>query len=1234
MVSNIDLLRKDSEPETANPADNNKKNNGQRSASVTSAQGAELDRTPERASLTKRLADSNKRASIAEDEPSSSSMSGILSRIMDHIEDTDRRHNDALSAINDRLDQLAHKVHTEKEDADDGQADPGDDLEAHVTGISQRLASAKQAQESLSPRAMFEEKLSQLTARLASGAANNEKSSIPLSGTDIREGMSRLETLHDEFAEAASDEAFEDGDLQFVDTSKPQKEADNIPLTEISPEKSPMEDIEEIEIEPQSPLHSAASAPAQPKRTLDDISQTFEDEISSASLPIEPVDTIQPATETGDSPLNPYETEEDAMEALVMGFEEQNLAQNPYQSENNTDKQAPFNGSNNYPVSQTTKSDAPSAPYGELTPTSKALDIKHGEDIGPRMDRLVAKFEDILNARNTEPLIRTIEAQIAELPDYLGREELRQQRLEHIETNIASLTAMIQDTKTAIAELSERIAEETATHVVNKLDWGTSADRLAAIDDYLHSLKENEQEQEERTTDTLEAVYDALEQMIGRLEAMETVPSEAVATPLVELPPAAAPIPSSNASFFNKLKTEKSSPLVNDRAAPRNPFTREVPSSAAAQNDDRNLSDDHEDETDADAADETIISQRADDALTSRTGAEFQNSFAEETDEIDDDEEEATRNEFVAAAQRRAKIASEDTSERWDRHVPPYIAASHARERRPKSYSWARKNKTALIAASMVFLSASAGLLLSQLPVFNSTENPVNQANNPTAPADIALRNNAVPSTGAIGAAKPAPQTTSPSLRTAQERQYGQDPAAANGQVQNTAPVNLNGYQYPSYNQQNAETNAPTAKQSKQENIEVLPGVAIGHVSEKTVRQQLHQSVRQQQIAELSGKPTQQLPSDFPQAMQPPTQQPSQQAAPANPPIPLPQQAALKTVDPLKPDPSTSASHRTLPPPEVGPMSLRVGAANGDPKAEYEVGARYARGLGVTQDLAQAADWFQRAASTGYAPAQYRLATHFERGAGVQKDVERAKIWYRRAAEAGNVKAMHNYAVLHTGREGIKADYGLATKWFTKAANHGLADSQYNLAILYENGLGVARNLIEAYKWLTLASLSGDAEAGKRRDILRTQLEPSAIATAERAALEWKAIPPAESANAEVPGAKMLQKASAPDNGGSSETSANSGTAGTMSTTSSIAAMTPSATPKSDLQEGVSTKPDPLVRKAQELLSKLGYDTGPADGQVGPKTRSAIIAFERRAGMQITGDVSIELIQRLSSLSI
>ncbi|CEJ86915.1 Sel1 domain protein repeat-containing protein [Hyphomicrobium sp. GJ21] len=203
----------------------------------------------------------------------------------------------------------------------------------------------------------------------------------------------------------------------------------------------------------------------------------------------------------------------------------------------------------------------------------------------------------------------------------------------------------------------------------------------------------------------------------------------------------------------------------------------------------------------------------------------------------------------------------------------------------------------------------------------------------------------------------------------------------------------------------------------------------------------------------------------------------------------------------------TGSTRFELPPAMVGPLSLRLAAANGDASAEFEVGARLAEGKGTPQDFKEAAKWYRRAADQDLAPAQYRLGTFYERGLGMKADRAQAQAWYKRAAAQGNVKAMHNLAVLSANQSDNAPDYTTAAQWFEQAAKRGLADSQFNLAILYENGLGVTKDLKQAYMWISLAAQDKDADAVRRQGILRSKLSASDLSEAERMISEWRAVP-------------------------------------------------------------------------------------------------------------------------------
>ncbi|MEP3048777.1 MAG: peptidoglycan-binding protein [Roseibium sp.] len=290
----------------------------------------------------------------------------------------------------------------------------------------------------------------------------------------------------------------------------------------------------------------------------------------------------------------------------------------------------------------------------------------------------------------------------------------------------------------------------------------------------------------------------------------------------------------------------------------------------------------------------------------------------------------------------------------------------------------------------------------------------------------------------------------------------------------------------------------------------------------------------------------------------------------------------------------------SLPPEGVGPMTLRSAAASGNPAAEFLVGVKYTEGNGVPADLSKAAAWYQKAAEKGLPPAQYRLASLYEKGRGVEKDLPKAKAWYTKSAEAGNAKAMHNLAVLYAEGGGGQPDYSAAAKWFESAANFGVKDSLFNLGILYAGGIGVDKDLVASYKWFAIAADQGDPEAAKRRDDVANMMDQETLANARLAVESFKQKTPDPAANTVSLSPEWADKSASPASKVSVKIPDNTG----------------------------------MIRDAQDKLNYLGFDTGTPDGQMGPRTLSAIKAFQRSLGLAETGVVDRKLIDELSSQAI
>ncbi|RWD05380.1 MAG: peptidoglycan-binding protein [Mesorhizobium sp.] len=299
--------------------------------------------------------------------------------------------------------------------------------------------------------------------------------------------------------------------------------------------------------------------------------------------------------------------------------------------------------------------------------------------------------------------------------------------------------------------------------------------------------------------------------------------------------------------------------------------------------------------------------------------------------------------------------------------------------------------------------------------------------------------------------------------------------------------------------------------------------------------------------------------------------------------------ATTGAVPPAGAAPEAAAATYNIPA-DAGPQALRDAAAGGDAKALFEVGSRYAESRGVKEDMKAAAKWYEKAAELGLAPAEYRIGNFYEKGIGVARDIKKAKTYYQLAAEQGNASAMHNLAVLFAMAADGVTDNESAAHWFQAAADRGVKDSQFNLGILAAKGVGMKQNLEESYKWFALVAKTGDKDAASKRDEIANALRPEQLERARAATELWKAKPIDQAANSvDIP--ESWQE-------------------GTPQTTASI-----------DMKKA--------VKNIQLILNKNGYEAGGADGVMGDKTKTAIIAFQTDNKMKPTGEVDEQLVKAL-----
>jgi putative methionine-R-sulfoxide reductase with GAF domain len=92
--------------------------------------------------------------------------------------------------------------------------------------------------------------------------------------------------------------------------------------------------------------------------------------------------------------------------------------------------------------------------------------------------------------------------------------------------------------------------------------------------------------------------------------------------------------------------------------------------------------------------------------------------------------------------------------------------------------------------------------------------------------------------------------------------------------------------------------------------------------------------------------------------------------------------------------------------------SLRKLAEQGDPTAQFSMGARYATGEEVPQDYTEAVRWFSLAAERGHVVSQATLGAYYWAGRGVPQDLVKAYFWSVLAQAGGDEASKYRVSVL------------------------------------------------------------------------------------------------------------------------------------------------------------------------------------------------------------------------------
>jgi len=124
------------------------------------------------------------------------------------------------------------------------------------------------------------------------------------------------------------------------------------------------------------------------------------------------------------------------------------------------------------------------------------------------------------------------------------------------------------------------------------------------------------------------------------------------------------------------------------------------------------------------------------------------------------------------------------------------------------------------------------------------------------------------------------------------------------------------------------------------------------------------------------------------------------------------------TPPPIRNDVQTAVQHPNA------PASALFGASDlfatsklaeqGDPAAQFALGARYATGEDVPQDYSQAVLWFSKAAEQGHVLAQATLGAYYWAGRGVPSDLNKAYFWSILAQMGGDQASEYRVSILNS----------------------------------------------------------------------------------------------------------------------------------------------------------------------------------------------------------------------------
>lgn len=161
-------------------------------------------------------------------------------------------------------------------------------------------------------------------------------------------------------------------------------------------------------------------------------------------------------------------------------------------------------------------------------------------------------------------------------------------------------------------------------------------------------------------------------------------------------------------------------------------------------------------------------------------------------------------------------------------------------------------------------------------------------------------------------------------------------------------------------------------------------------------------------------------------------------------------------------------------------------------QAQFNLGRCYRQGLGCSVDLERAEERLRQAlrhrfrpalyeytsvAAAGFAPAQTFLGDCYLYGYLAPEDRQEGYYWIQLAAEQDHPEASYHQGWCFFNGRGVSRNRQQAFTCFLKSAQLGYSGGQHLAGFCFRDGLGVTQNDEQALRWFSQAALQGHADA-------------------------------------------------------------------------------------------------------------------------------------------------------------